>query len=135
MKRTIPASPPTVIALSGALALAACGGGNDAEETVPDDSVEIVADEAMDDIEADPVVDEEVVPLPPRSETVRDAEPEGPSEDEVAQLESAGEAAAAAAADVAAIAAGAAGAAEATQDAAEEDLADEQDASAAEVTE
>ncbi len=131
MKRTL----PIALALSSALALAACGGGNDDAEVVTDNSVEIVADEAMEDIDAEPVVDETVVPLPSTNGAAATPEPEGPNEDEVARIESAGERAAAAAADVAAIAAGAAAATEEAADDSADAMNDAGEAAAGEMTE
>ena len=96
----------TVLALSGAIALAACGSSDDASDAAIEDTVEIPADEALADVADEPVVDETIVSAPQRAPAAAE-EDTGPSETEQAQAEAAGERAAAAAADVAAIAAAA----------------------------
>ena len=57
-----------------ALALAACGDSNDASDEVVAEDVEIVADDAMSDIDAEPVEDESLatpapMPAPAPTET------------------------------------------------------------------
>ena len=58
----------------GALALAACGDSNDASDEVVADNVEIPADDALDDIDEEPVMDEEVTPPPPAPVETQTAE-------------------------------------------------------------
>ena len=58
----------------GALALAACGDSNDASDEVVAEDVEIVADDAMTDVDAEPVEDDslatpEPMPAPAPTET------------------------------------------------------------------
>ena len=58
----------------GALALATCGDSNDASDEVVADNVEIPADDALDDIDEEPVMDEEVTPPPPAPVETQTAE-------------------------------------------------------------
>ena len=121
----------TAFALTGALALAACGSSDDASEEAVADTVEIPADEAMADITAEPIVDENVAPAPARNTEEDTAADAAATADDVARAESAAERATAAAADVAAIAAGAA----ATTEQAAEDAADATEEAAEDATE